>query len=74
MYLSPSSSFAVVLSEFLPEILSTGLKEDRMSIVNLILSTLKSRVSAQRVTFPFQDQFMDFLNISVVVCLVTGRA
>lgn len=33
------------LSEFLPEILSTGLKEERLSIVNLILSTLKSRVS-----------------------------
>lgn len=33
------------MSEFLPEILSTGLKEERLSIVNLILSTLKSRVS-----------------------------
>ncbi|XP_061684450.1 nucleolar pre-ribosomal-associated protein 1 isoform X2 [Syngnathoides biaculeatus] len=32
------------VKELLPEILSTGLKEDRMSIVNLILSTLKSRV------------------------------
>ncbi|CAN9511010.1 unnamed protein product [Ophioblennius macclurei] len=30
--------------ELLPEILNTGLKEDRMSTVNLILSTLKSRV------------------------------
>ncbi|XP_054454141.1 nucleolar pre-ribosomal-associated protein 1 [Anoplopoma fimbria] len=30
--------------ELLPEILSTGLKEDRMSMVNLILSTLKTRV------------------------------
>ncbi|XP_028321135.1 nucleolar pre-ribosomal-associated protein 1 [Gouania willdenowi] len=30
--------------ELLPEILSTGLKEDRMSTVNLILSTLKTRV------------------------------
>ncbi|XP_068441753.1 nucleolar pre-ribosomal-associated protein 1 isoform X2 [Clinocottus analis] len=30
--------------ELLPEILSTGVKEDRMSIVNLILSTLKTRV------------------------------
>ncbi|XP_037325699.2 nucleolar pre-ribosomal-associated protein 1 [Pungitius pungitius] len=30
--------------ELLPEILSTGLKEDRMSIVNLILSTLRTRV------------------------------
>ncbi|XP_013868182.1 nucleolar pre-ribosomal-associated protein 1 [Austrofundulus limnaeus] len=30
--------------EFLPHILNTGLKEDRMSTVNLILSTLKSRV------------------------------
>uniref|UniRef100_A0A673CDV0 URB1 ribosome biogenesis homolog n=1 Tax=Sphaeramia orbicularis TaxID=375764 RepID=A0A673CDV0_9TELE len=32
------------IKELLPEILNTGLKEDRMSIVNLILSTLKSRV------------------------------
>ncbi|XP_040902942.1 nucleolar pre-ribosomal-associated protein 1 [Toxotes jaculatrix] len=32
------------LKELLPEILSTGLKEDRMSLVNLILSTLKTRV------------------------------
>ncbi|KAM9358652.1 nucleolar pre-ribosomal-associated protein 1 [Symphorus nematophorus] len=30
--------------ELLPEILNTGLKEDRMSIVSLILSTLKTRV------------------------------
>ncbi|XP_035477550.2 nucleolar pre-ribosomal-associated protein 1 isoform X1 [Scophthalmus maximus] len=34
----------VELKELLPEILSTGLKEDRMSLVNLILSTLKTRV------------------------------
>uniref|UniRef100_A0A672FX14 URB1 ribosome biogenesis homolog n=1 Tax=Salarias fasciatus TaxID=181472 RepID=A0A672FX14_SALFA len=33
-----------ILEKLLPEILSTGLKEDRMSTVNLILSTLKSRV------------------------------
>ncbi|XP_054651009.1 nucleolar pre-ribosomal-associated protein 1 [Dunckerocampus dactyliophorus] len=32
------------VKELLPAILSTGLKEDRMSVVNLILSTLKSRV------------------------------
>ncbi|XP_029302759.1 nucleolar pre-ribosomal-associated protein 1 isoform X2 [Cottoperca gobio] len=32
------------IKELLPEILSTGLKEDRMSIANLILSTLKTRV------------------------------
>ncbi|KAI3354092.1 hypothetical protein L3Q82_018642 [Scortum barcoo] len=32
------------VKELLPEILSTGLKEDRMSVVNLILSTLKTRV------------------------------
>ncbi|XP_057694473.1 nucleolar pre-ribosomal-associated protein 1 isoform X2 [Corythoichthys intestinalis] len=32
------------VKELLPEILSTGLKEDRMSLINLILSTLKSRV------------------------------
>ncbi|KAM3874727.1 nucleolar pre-ribosomal-associated protein 1-like [Diretmus argenteus] len=32
------------VKEFLPEILSSGLKEDRLSIVNLILSTLKTRV------------------------------
>ncbi|KAM3616229.1 uncharacterized protein V6R79_014656 [Siganus canaliculatus] len=30
--------------ELLPEILNTGLKEDRMSIVSLILSTLKTKV------------------------------
>uniref|UniRef100_A0A3Q3S3N5 URB1 ribosome biogenesis homolog n=1 Tax=Mastacembelus armatus TaxID=205130 RepID=A0A3Q3S3N5_9TELE len=30
--------------ELLPEILSTGVKEDRLSIVSLILSTLKTRV------------------------------
>lgn len=35
----------MLLSELLPEILSTGIKEDRMSVVNLILSTLKTRVS-----------------------------
>ncbi|XP_044210403.1 nucleolar pre-ribosomal-associated protein 1 isoform X1 [Thunnus albacares] len=32
------------VKELLPEILNTGLKEDRMSIVNLILSTMKTRV------------------------------
>uniref|UniRef100_A0A3B4ZKD7 URB1 ribosome biogenesis homolog n=1 Tax=Stegastes partitus TaxID=144197 RepID=A0A3B4ZKD7_9TELE len=32
------------LKELLPEILNTGLREDRMSTVNLILSTLKTRV------------------------------
>ncbi|XP_047450940.1 nucleolar pre-ribosomal-associated protein 1 isoform X2 [Mugil cephalus] len=32
------------MKELLPEILRTGLKEDRMSTVNLILSTLKTRV------------------------------
>uniref|UniRef100_A0A3Q2DX97 URB1 ribosome biogenesis homolog n=1 Tax=Cyprinodon variegatus TaxID=28743 RepID=A0A3Q2DX97_CYPVA len=32
------------LKELLPHILNTGLKEDRMSTVNLILSTLKTRV------------------------------
>ncbi|XP_051934296.1 nucleolar pre-ribosomal-associated protein 1 [Hippocampus zosterae] len=32
------------VKELLPEILSTGLKDDRLSIVNLILSTLKTRV------------------------------
>ncbi|XP_070685256.1 nucleolar pre-ribosomal-associated protein 1 [Pempheris klunzingeri] len=32
------------IKELLPEILSTGLKEDRMSIVSLILSTLRTRV------------------------------
>ncbi|XP_061916834.1 nucleolar pre-ribosomal-associated protein 1 [Entelurus aequoreus] len=34
----------IEIKEFLPTILSTGLKEDRMSIVNLILSTLKTKV------------------------------
>ncbi|XP_029373047.1 nucleolar pre-ribosomal-associated protein 1 [Echeneis naucrates] len=32
------------IKELLPEILSTGLKEDRLSLVSLILSTLKTRV------------------------------
>ncbi|KAM6946090.1 nucleolar pre-ribosomal-associated protein 1 [Aplochiton taeniatus] len=32
------------VKDFLPEILSSGLKEDRISIVNLILSTLQTRV------------------------------
>ncbi|XP_041796305.1 nucleolar pre-ribosomal-associated protein 1 isoform X2 [Chelmon rostratus] len=32
------------IKELLPEILSTGVKEDRMSIVSLILSTLRTRV------------------------------
>ncbi|CAG6000164.1 unnamed protein product [Menidia menidia] len=32
------------IKELLPHILNTGLKEDRMSTVNLILSTLKTRV------------------------------
>lgn len=41
--------FFCFVSELLPEI-SLGLKEDRMSMVNLILSTLKSRVSAQQLT------------------------
>ncbi|XP_058490255.1 nucleolar pre-ribosomal-associated protein 1 [Solea solea] len=35
--------------ELLPEILNTGLKEDRMSLVNLILSTLKTRVLLNKV-------------------------
>ncbi|KAM9801478.1 nucleolar pre-ribosomal-associated protein 1 [Neosynchiropus ocellatus] len=34
----------LTFKELLPEILSTGLREDRMTSVNLILSTLKSRV------------------------------
>ncbi|XP_068174249.1 nucleolar pre-ribosomal-associated protein 1 [Antennarius striatus] len=37
------------IKEFLPEILSTGLKEDRMSIISLILSTLKTRVVLNKV-------------------------
>uniref|UniRef100_M3ZYI0 URB1 ribosome biogenesis homolog n=1 Tax=Xiphophorus maculatus TaxID=8083 RepID=M3ZYI0_XIPMA len=32
------------VKELLPQILNTGLKEDRMSTVNLILSTLKTRI------------------------------
>ncbi|XP_023118676.2 nucleolar pre-ribosomal-associated protein 1 isoform X2 [Amphiprion ocellaris] len=32
------------IKELLPEILNTGLREDRLSTVNLILSTLKTRV------------------------------
>lgn len=42
--------WCVCVSELLPEILSMGLKEERMSIVSLILSTLKTRVSAQQFT------------------------
>ncbi|CAM9342472.1 unnamed protein product [Lampetra planeri] len=41
--LRTASDLSPLQYELLPEILSTGLKEDRMSIVNLILSTLKSR-------------------------------
>ncbi|XP_062314220.1 nucleolar pre-ribosomal-associated protein 1 isoform X1 [Osmerus eperlanus] len=32
------------MKDFLPDILNSGLKEDRISIVNLILSTLQTRV------------------------------
>ncbi|KAK6296276.1 hypothetical protein J4Q44_G00339890 [Coregonus suidteri] len=32
------------MKDFLPDILSSGLKEDRLSIVNLILSTLQTKV------------------------------
>uniref|UniRef100_A0A3P8YWF7 URB1 ribosome biogenesis homolog n=1 Tax=Esox lucius TaxID=8010 RepID=A0A3P8YWF7_ESOLU len=32
------------IKDFLPDILSSGLKEDRISIVNLILSTLQTKV------------------------------
>ncbi|KAJ8256698.1 hypothetical protein COCON_G00188500 [Conger conger] len=32
------------MKDFLPDILSSGLKEDRISIVNLILSTLQTKV------------------------------
>ncbi|KAM8903347.1 nucleolar pre-ribosomal-associated protein 1 [Spinachia spinachia] len=41
-----SATVAQILEskELLPEILSTGLKEDRMSTVNLILSTLRTKV------------------------------
>lgn len=47
----------MLLSELLPEILSTGIQEDRMSVVNLILSTLKTRVSFQLITSNFKQIF-----------------
>lgn len=47
------------LSELLPVILSTGIKEDRMSVVNLILSTLKTRVSFLLLT-PNLEQIYEF--------------
>lgn len=53
MYTSPwcvGDMFIWCVSDLLPEILFTGLKEDRMSIVNLILSTLKTRVRTQQLT------------------------
>lgn len=49
----------MLLSELLPEILSTGIKEDRMSVVNLILSTLKTRVSFLLLT-PNLEQIYEF--------------
>lgn len=49
----------MLLSELLPEILSTGIKEDRMSVVNLILSTLKTRVSFLLLT-PHLEQIYGF--------------
>uniref|UniRef100_A0A8C9WDG8 URB1 ribosome biogenesis homolog n=1 Tax=Scleropages formosus TaxID=113540 RepID=A0A8C9WDG8_SCLFO len=41
-----SSTISQVLDmkDFLPDILSTGLKEDRISVINLILSTLQTKV------------------------------
>lgn len=49
----------MLLSELLPEILNTGIKEDRMSVVNLILSTLKTRVSFLLFT-PHLEQIYEF--------------
>ncbi|XP_048837200.1 nucleolar pre-ribosomal-associated protein 1 [Brienomyrus brachyistius] len=36
--------YVLEMQDFLTDILSTGLKEDRISIINLILSTLQTRV------------------------------
>lgn len=62
-----------VAPELLPEILSTGLKEDRMSIVNLVLSTLKSRVSfcsSVLCVYVFSGQVISFIwLVSVQVVL-----
>lgn len=46
------------VTEFLPEILSTGLKEERLSIVNLILSTLRTRVSVLHFTFKIPKAYI----------------
>lgn len=53
--------------ELLPQILNTGLKEDRMSTVNLILSTLKTRVSTSDLTFKVKS--LDYeLCVEIFVC------
>ncbi|XP_074535890.1 nucleolar pre-ribosomal-associated protein 1 [Halichoeres trimaculatus] len=41
---NPTIGQLLEIKELLPEILSTGVKEDRLSIVNIILTTLKSKV------------------------------
>lgn len=59
------------LSELLPEILSTGIKEDRMSVVNLILSTLKTKVSFLLRT-PHLEQTYGFDTYIYLLFVVAG--
>lgn len=61
----------MLLSELLPEILSTGIKEDRMSVVNLILSTLKTRVSLPLLS-PHLEQISGFDTYTYLFFVVAG--
>ncbi len=49
--------------DFLSEILTSGLKEDKLSIVNLILSTLQTRVRPFLVNVIHQNEM---LSINVI--------
>lgn len=65
-------TYSFFVTELLPEILSTGLKEDRMSVVNLILSTLKTRVSVCS-SFHTFHVFNDLLILMFIdFCLAAG--
>lgn len=61
----------MLLSELLPEIFITGIKEDRMSVVNLILSTLKTRVSFPLLT-PHLEQIYEFDTYMCLFVVVAG--
>ena len=39
-----SNALKLLLSEFIPCIFSSGMKEDRISTINILLSTLKTKV------------------------------